>query len=52
MGIEPDPDEQALRKQALKLLDQHGRDFGLGHAEGQALDLPAALALAASADLT
>jgi len=43
MGIEPDPDEQALREQALKLLDQHGQDFALGRAEGQALDLPAAL---------
>ena len=52
MGIEPDADEQALREQALKLLDQHGQDFALGRAEGQALDLPAALSLAASADLT
>ena len=52
MGIEPDPDEQALRKQALKLLDQHGQDFALGHAEGQALDLPAALFLAASTGLS
>jgi len=52
MGIEPDADEQALREQALKLLDQHGQDFALGRTEGQALDLPAALSLAASADLT
>jgi hypothetical protein len=52
MGVERDPDEQALRQQALKLLDQNGQDFALGHAEGQALDLPAALSLAASADLT
>jgi predicted ATPase/class 3 adenylate cyclase len=52
MGIEPDPDEQALRQQALKLLDQQSQDFALGHAEGQALDLPAALSLAARADLT
>jgi hypothetical protein len=52
MGIEPDPDERALREHSLKLLDQHGQDFALGHAEGQALDLPAALSLAASADLT
>ena len=52
MGIKPDPDEQALRQQALKLLDQNGQDFALGHAEGQALDLPAALSLAANADLT
>jgi hypothetical protein len=51
MGIEPDSDDQALRRQVLKLLDQHGQDFLLGHAEGQALDLPAALSLAASADL-
>ena len=51
MDIEPDSDDQALRKQVLKLLDQHGQDFVLGHAEGQALDLPAALSLAASADL-
>ena len=50
-GIEPDSDDQALRQQVLKLLDQHGQDFVLGHAEGQALDLPAALSLAASADL-
>jgi predicted ATPase/class 3 adenylate cyclase len=52
MGIEPDADEQALRQQALKLVDPHGQDFALGQAEGQALDLPAALSLAASADLT
>jgi hypothetical protein len=52
MGIEPDPVEQALREQALKLLDPNGQDFALGHAEGQALDLPAALSLATSADLT
>jgi predicted ATPase/class 3 adenylate cyclase len=52
MGIEPDSDDQALRQQALKLLDPRGQDFALGHAEGQALDLPAALSLAASADLT
>jgi non-specific serine/threonine protein kinase len=52
MGIEPDSDDQALRQQVLKLLDQHGQDFALGHAEGQALDLPAALSLAAGADVT
>jgi len=52
MGIEPDPDDQALREQVLKLLDQDGQDCALGHAEGAALDLPAALSLAASADLT
>ncbi len=52
MDIEPDPDDQALREQVLKLLDQGGQDFALGHTEGQGLDLPAALSLAASADLT
>lgn len=52
MGVEPDADEQAPRQQVLKLLDPRGQDFALGHAEGQGLDLPAALALAASADLT
>jgi hypothetical protein len=51
MDIEPDSDDQALRQRVLKLLDQHGQDFVLGHAEGQALDLPAALSLATSADL-
>jgi tetratricopeptide (TPR) repeat protein len=52
MDIEPDPDDQALREQVLKLLDQDGQDFALGHTEGQALDLAAALSLAASADVT
>jgi hypothetical protein len=52
MGIEPDAEDQALRQQVLKLLDQHDQDFALGQAEGQALDLSAALSLAASADLT
>jgi predicted ATPase len=52
MGIEPNPDQQTVRQQALKLLDPHGQDFALGHAEGQALDLPAALSLATSANLT
>ncbi len=51
MGIEPDAADQALREQVLKLLDQQSQDFALGHAEGQALDLPAALSLAASIDL-
>jgi len=46
MGAEPDPDEQAIRGQALKLLDLDGEAFMLGYAEGQALDLPAALSLA------
>jgi predicted ATPase/class 3 adenylate cyclase len=52
MGIEPDKDDQAVCEQTLKLLDPHGQDFAVGQAEGQALDLPAALSLAASADLT
>lgn len=50
MGAEPDPDEQAIRGQALKLLDQHSQAFALGYAEGRALDLSAALSLAAEAD--
>ena len=52
MGVEPDSDQQTVRQQALKLVDQHCQDFVLGDAEGQALDLSAALSLAASADLT
>ena len=52
MGIEPDADEQALREQVLKVVELHGQDFALGQAEGQGLDLPAALSLAAGADLT
>ena len=52
MGIEPDPDEQAIRGQALKLLDQNGEAFALGSAQGRALDLPAVLALATEADQT
>ena len=27
---EPGPDDQAIRRQALKLLDQHGEAFALG----------------------
>ena len=50
MGIEPDPDEQAIRGQALKLLDQHGEAVAAGSAQGRALDLPAALWLATGAD--
>ena len=50
MGTEPNPDEQAIRAQALKLLDQDSEDFALGYFEGRALDLPAALSLAAGAD--
>jgi predicted ATPase/transcriptional regulator with XRE-family HTH domain len=50
MGIEPDPDEQAIREHALKLLDQNGEAYALGNAQGQALELAAALALAEEAD--
>lgn len=50
MGAEPDPDEQAIRGQALKLLDQDDEAFAIGSAEGRALDLPAALSLAAGED--
>ena len=50
MGAEPDPDEQAIRGQALELLDQDGEAFMLGCAEGQALGLPAALSLAEGTD--
>jgi len=38
------------RGHAPKLLDQHCRAFALGYAEGWALDLPAALLLAAGED--
>ena len=47
MGLEPDSDKESIRGQALKLLDQDGEDVTLGSAEGRALDLPAALSLAA-----
>jgi hypothetical protein len=50
MGAEPDLDEQAIRGQALKLLDQDGEAFALGYAEGRSLDLPAALSLSAGAE--
>jgi hypothetical protein len=50
MGVEPDPDEHAIRGQALKLLDQHGEGFALGSVQGRALDLPGALLLATEAD--
>jgi predicted ATPase/DNA-binding XRE family transcriptional regulator len=49
MGAEPDPDEQAIRGEALKLLDQHGEAFALGTAQGRELDLPGALSLATTA---
>jgi predicted ATPase/transcriptional regulator with XRE-family HTH domain len=51
MGIEPDPDDQSVREQALKLLDQHGEAYARGSAQGRALDLSAALTLATEADL-
>ena len=51
MGIEPDPDDQSVREQALKLLDQHGEAFARGSAQGRALDLSAALTLATEAGL-
>jgi hypothetical protein len=50
-GVKPDPDEQAIRGQALKLLDQDCEVFARGgYAEGRGLDLAAALSLAAGAD--
>jgi tetratricopeptide (TPR) repeat protein len=52
MGIEPDPDEQATREQALELLRPHDEAFALGSAEGRKLDLSAAVSLAAGADGT
>jgi predicted ATPase/class 3 adenylate cyclase len=52
MGAEPDPDEEAIREQALKLLDQHGQAMAPGNTGEQVLDLSAALSLAAEADRT
>jgi len=49
MDIAPDPGDQAIRAQALKLLARHGETAAAGRAPGPALDLPAALALAAEA---
>jgi predicted ATPase/transcriptional regulator with XRE-family HTH domain len=49
MGTEPDPDEQAVRDQALELLGQHGETPGPGGAEGPELDLPTAFSLATAA---
>ena len=46
---EPGPDDQAIRRQARKLLDQHGEAFALGTAQGRDLDLPGALSLATAA---
>ena len=51
MGIEPDPDDQSVREQALKLLDPHGEAYARGSAQGRALDLSAALTLATEAGL-
>jgi predicted ATPase/transcriptional regulator with XRE-family HTH domain len=47
MGLEPDSGKESIYGQALELLDQDGEDFTLGSAEGRALDLPAAVLLAA-----
>lgn len=52
MGAEPDAGEDSARGQALKLLDQRSEAFTLGSAEGQALDLVAALALAEAASIS
>jgi len=52
MGAEPDADEDSARGQTLKLLDQRSEAFTLGAAEGRALDLVAALALAEAAGIS
>jgi predicted ATPase/class 3 adenylate cyclase len=52
MGTEPDQGKESIRGQTLKLLDQDGEAFAFGSAEGRAMDLPAALSLAAEADRT
>ena len=52
MGTKPDQGKESIRGQTLKLLDQDGEAFALGSAEGRAMDLPAALSLAAEADRT
>jgi predicted ATPase/DNA-binding XRE family transcriptional regulator len=52
MGAEPDVGEDSARGQALKLLDQHSEAVTLGAAEGRALDLAAALALAETAGIS
>lgn len=49
MGAEPNEDAQALRGQALKLLDQHGDAFTLGSAEDGRWTCPSR-ALAADAN--
>ena len=52
MGTKPDQGKESIRGQTLKLLDQDGEAFAFGSAEGRAMDLPAALSLAAEADRT
>jgi hypothetical protein len=52
MGAEPDPDEQAIRGQALKLLGREGEALAAGSAQERALDQADALSLAAEADRT
>jgi predicted ATPase/transcriptional regulator with XRE-family HTH domain len=52
MGAEPDGDEDSARAQTIKLLDQRSEAFTLGSAEGRALDLVAALALAEAAEVS
>jgi len=49
-GRRAGPRRAGHRGQGPKLLDQHCRAFALGYAEGWALDLPAALLLAAGGD--
>ena len=50
MNAEPDSEEQAIREQVLKLLDQHGRPGAPGSPGDKALDLSAALSLAVGTD--
>jgi hypothetical protein len=52
MNAEPDLDEEAIREQALKLLDQHGQAIAPGGTGEKALDLSTALSLATGADPT
>ena len=52
MGAEPDPDEQAIRDQALALLGRPGGASAPSGAEGWELDLPAAFSLATAAGRT
>ena len=52
MGAEPDPDEQAIRDQALALLGRPGGASAPSGAERWELDLPAAFSLATAAGRT